>query len=387
MNEQNWIRKYLLDVGPQGGKGIRIGNTDGTDTQEVLRISFSVDKSDTSASNNASIKIWNLSPDSLKVLDEKDCVAILRAGYGNNTPVIITGLVTNVVTEPDGADRVTSLEVVDGRMELRDTNIVVSMSGAVNTKDAYEYIAKQMGLTLLLAEDLTYQDIPNGLSFTGKGKDLLERVAGANNHEWSIQSGILQVYWKGRPVSQKVYLLSANTGLLGIPKKITISENDDNNASLTGYEIDYFFNGAIGVNEMVQIQSKTVNGYYRVYKLSQEGDNFSGDWKCRAQVLEVKPLPAVDKKATDAVAEQSLKEGEPVSATESNTTIKQGDTVKVINSFKQGGQTQGFLADGGTFTVDESEYNVISTSGDKVAIGKGTSIIGTVKKSDIQKVE
>lgn len=291
MSELNWMRKYILEVGPQGGKGFKIGNTDGTDTQEVLRISFSVDKSDTAGSNTAEIKIWNLSPDSLKILDEKDCVAILRAGYGNTLPEVIVGLITNVSTENDNADRCTTLEVVDGRMELRDTYISQSWDGKINTKNLYQWVADAMGITLVLADDLQFEDFANGYKFVGKAKEMIQELADANEHAWSIQNGVLQVYYKGRPVSDKAYLLKSETGLLGIPKKITVSENNDTNANLTGYEINYFFNGAIGVNDIVQIESNTASGYYRIYKLNQKGDNFESDWICTAEVLEIKSLP------------------------------------------------------------------------------------------------
>ena len=45
-------------------------------------------------------------------------------------------------------------------------------------------------------------------------------------------------------------------------------------------------NGAIGVNDIVQIQSKSVNGYFLVRKVTFDGDNLEGDWKCTAQIIE-----------------------------------------------------------------------------------------------------
>lgn len=55
-----------------------------------------------------------------------------------------------------------------------------------------------------------------------------------------------------------------------------------------GYEVKYFLNGAIGVNDYIRLESDKVRGYFRVYKLTIDGDNLEGDWICTAQLLEVK---------------------------------------------------------------------------------------------------
>lgn len=90
-------------------------------------------------------------------------------------------------------------------------------------------------------------------------------------------------------------MLNSDTGLIGIPKRIAIGTGT--NKSQTGWEIEYFLNGAIGVNDVIQLSSSTANGYYRVYKVTIDGDNQQGDWICTAQVLEIKADAALDVKA------------------------------------------------------------------------------------------
>lgn len=57
---------------------------------------------------------------------------------------------------------------------------------------------------------------------------------------------------------------------------------------IPGYEVSYLLNPAIGVNDLISLKSKTVSGYFRVHKLSMDGDNYGGDWKCTAQLIGVK---------------------------------------------------------------------------------------------------
>ena len=83
------------------------------------------------------MQIWNLSPKNLKILDKKDCIVELKAGYGDSLALILVGAVTDAVTTADGADRMTEIEVTDGRVALRDAKITLSINGKVNTKDIY----------------------------------------------------------------------------------------------------------------------------------------------------------------------------------------------------------------------------------------------------------
>ena len=284
MSERNFYRRYILSAGKNGGSGFQVGNINSA-------------TSDAESSNTAKIQVWNLSEKNLKTLDTKDIIVELKAGYGDQMALILVGNVTHVTTASDGADRMTEIEVVDGRVELRDANISVSRNDKVDTKDLYGLIAGQMGLSIIFAKDLSFVKFPNGYSFVGKGKSALQRIAKANGHAWTIQNGVLQITLPGRPVNTKGYLLSSETGLISIPKRITISQSTDNSDSLTGWEVEYFLNGAVGVNDVVQLQSSTANGYYRVHKITFDGDNMEGDWTCTAQLLEIKTLPKLDVKA------------------------------------------------------------------------------------------
>lgn len=296
MAETNFLRTYTMKCGKMGEKGFEIGNVK-SPKETALHISFSVEKSDAEAANTAKVQVWNLSDQNLKTLDGKDCIIELKAGYGGRNALILAGNVTNVVTVPDNADRMTEIEVVDGRVELRDTVISVSFNGAVNCQDVYQYIAEQMGVSIVFANDLQYVVLPNGFSFVGKARTALQKLVACCGHAWTMQNQILQITWPGRPISVRGYLLSSDTGLLNIPKRITIGANAESGDSQTGWEVEYLLNGAIGINDIVQLESRITRGYFRVHKLTFDGDNLEGDWICTAQLLEIKAQANLDKKA------------------------------------------------------------------------------------------
>ena len=284
MAQENFIRRYLMKAGKMGHNGFQIGQTS-TENPHALHISFSIEKSTSETANTAKVQIWNLSPANLSILDTKDCVIELQAGYANHIALILAGNVVTSSTEMDGADRMTELEVVDGRVALRDTYVEISRSGRVDSKEVFDEIAGAMGVSVIYSKGCKFKVLPHGFSFVGPAKTALKKL--------SIQNSVLQIRKPNEPITTRAYLLSSDTGLLEVPKRITISsESDDSSSgksnSQIGYEVKYFLNGAIGVNDYVRLESDKVRGYFRVYKLTIDGDNLEGDWICTAQLLEVK---------------------------------------------------------------------------------------------------
>lgn len=367
MANENWMRTYTMRCGKMGSEGFMIGNTESPE-QDCLHVSFSVEKSSSDSPNNAKVQIWNLSPENLSILESKDCIVELKAGYGNNNALILVGNVSSAITTLDGADKMTELEVVDGLVELRDTDISVSLNGEVDCKTVYEKIADEMGVSVIFADDLSFVVLPNGFSYVGRAKGALQKLAECCGHAWSIQNQVLQITWPGRAIDVKGYLLSSNTGLINVPKRINIGSGEE---TKTGWEIEYLLNGAIGVNDIVQIDSKIASGYFLVHKVTIDGDNMEGDWVCTAQVLKIAEAPNLDKEA-EGNAEQA-------------DTIKKGDKVKVTRTVQQGSKTKGYQYAGGMFTCYYSVYDVIQVKGDRVVIGTGSVVAAAVNINDIEK--
>ncbi len=280
----NWIRAYQLSAGQVGEIGF------GTNE---LHIQFSVEKSDVASPNTAKISIWNLNPAHKAALEEKDCIVTLNAGYRGNTPMVLTGTVTNVVTEDDGADQKTTIDVLDGRKELRDSYVTLGYLQSTDSKLILQDAAGQMGLPITFSPGASFKPLES-YSYVGLAKNVLDKVCASNNLTWTIQNGVIQVTKPNEPISTVAHLISPQTGLIGSPKKLTQSEknsgsaeeNSSKNKAQAGWEIRYFLNAAIGVNDLVQLQSKAASGIFRVKSVKMQGDNMAGDWICIAKVVE-----------------------------------------------------------------------------------------------------
>ena len=279
---KNWDRQYRLSAGQAGSAGFQIG-----EGARPLHISFSVERADTTSQNTAKVSIWNLNDAHLAELNKDDCVVVLRAGYGTVMPLIFTGIVTYAKTKDDGSDRCTEVEVVDNRVEVRDTYVSVSYSGSVNCKTLIQDTADQMGLTVKFAYNVEFKDIPNGYSYVGPARNVLTKACDTSGLVWSINNGILQVKKPNDTMSREVYELSAETGLIGSPERVQISDSNGTDKGQYGWDVQFLMNAAIDIDDYVYLNSLKVRGYFRVYSIAMEGDNMEGDWTCSARLLEV----------------------------------------------------------------------------------------------------
>ena len=295
---QNWLRDYRLVAGPEGGTGFEIGEEkDG----RAIHISFSCEKSDGESNNDANITIWNLTEEHKAILKQAKCGVEIRAGYGGNRALVFKGTVSEAYEEMDGSDRSINLTVVDGK-EVNAPNVTVSMNGEITCMTVAADFVTKLGIPSCVyspkaTEKLNATKYDNGFAFVGRAKDGLTNVLTKCALKYSIQNGVMQVYEENEPITQQADVLNKESGLIGIPKKVKIDKSSKTGAGTsgtdnktdntqTGYEVQYLMNGAIGVNDLVNVVSKEITGTYRVKSIKIDGDNYSGDWLCTAQILE-----------------------------------------------------------------------------------------------------
>lgn len=276
---KNWDRQYRFSAGQAGSAGFEVGDGD-----RPLHISFSVERADTESANTAKVSLWNLSPAHLAELNKDDCVCVLKAGYGTVMPLVFTGIVTFAKTKQDGSDVVTEVELVDNRVEVRDTYVSVCYEGKVNCKTIIQDVGDQMGITVSFSYNAEFKDIPNGFSYVGPAGAILTKACDTSGLVWSINNGVLQVKKPKDTMSREVYELSPETGLIGTPSRVQISDTADSYEY--GWEVEFLMNAAVTIDDYVYLNSKAARGYFRVYSISIEGDNIEGSWTCTARLLE-----------------------------------------------------------------------------------------------------
>ena len=284
---QNFNRQYRLIAGHAGQTGFEVGHKSASQPYP-LHISFSFQKSDLKTQNTGKISIWNLSHEHIAVLSQKDCYLALRAGYNSHMPLIFSGIISFSSTVQDGADRRTDIEVIDSLVEIRDTFVSLSFSGTINWKTIFDYVATQMGVAICYSYNAKFAVVHNGFTFVGKARDVLTKGCKCCGLSWSIQNGVIQVKRANDVMNPEAFLLSSSSGLIGVPTQVVVSEDEATGTNTVGWDVEYFLNGAINIDDYIKLETKDVSGYFRVYSLEIEGDNQTGDWICKARLLEVK---------------------------------------------------------------------------------------------------
>lgn len=273
---QNWIRAYELEAGQAGGTGFKI-----TD----LKIEFSLTKTEDETANDITLSIWNLNDEHIAELEKKDCVVTLKAGYVGNIKQIFVGYVCFIEGEPDGADWKTTLTIVDGRVETRDTQVSTSYDSGTSSKTIIDDIAKEMGISVTYGDDVTHCEMPSGYSFVGDAATSLDKVCDVAGLSWSIQDGKLEIKKNKGTMNKTGYVLSAETGLISTAKKVRMSTENTTDNDEYGWEVEYLMNADIKISDYVYLKTKRVTGYFRVSQITMGGSNWDGDWVCKATLL------------------------------------------------------------------------------------------------------
>ena len=291
-------RVYRLQVGRSGQPGVEVA--------APLRITFDVEKNTEEEPNIHTIRVFNLKPERRREFEEKDMRVRLYAGYAEEDGALLlaAGAVVDAFTYFDGPDVVTELKVADGYIEIRDTAVSLGYSPGVTSATVLQDLARQMGLPLLLGQDVPERSWANGFSFYGPARTALHKITAGAGAEWSIQNQELQVIAKRGVTKRQTVVLAADSGLIGYPQRT--SENAREKAKVKdldtgqdkrlvsakqqrhGWRVESLLLPTINPGDLVKLESRTeqATGFWRVEAVQHRGDSDGGDWQSELQLVD-----------------------------------------------------------------------------------------------------
>lgn len=290
-------RTYRLVVGPAGKKGVEI--------LPPMHITFEIEKDASEKPNTHKIRVWNLTTETRETLVTPDNVVMLYAGYVEEDGALLMakGHVVFGYTYFDGPDTVTELEVLDGYVEVRDTVVSLGYGPGARASTILRGIAGQMGLHLVMADDVPDRTWQNGFSYYGAARTALHKIVAGTGLEWSVQNGELQVIARRGTTARQAVVLAADSGLIGHPErqregarekaKVKDSVSGDNREIVSarqqrdGWAVTSLLLPQVNPGDLVKLESRTVEGFFRVEKLKHIGDyGGSGDWSTELELVE-----------------------------------------------------------------------------------------------------
>ncbi|KCB24755.1 phage protein [Bordetella hinzii] len=289
-------RVYRLVVGKSGAKGIEI--------VRPIRITFDIAKDAEEEPNDYTIRIYNLAPATRKALEEPGLRCVLYAGYAEEQGSLLmaAGSVVFAYTKYELPDVVTELTVRDGHVELRDTAVSIGLGPGAQASAIIRDIARQMGLPLVMADDVPDRRWHQGFSFYGAARTALHKVTQGTGLEWSIQNQQLQVVQRRGTTRRQVVVLAADTGLIGYPERTREAARekarvrdqktgDDVNLvsaqqQRDGWRVTSLLLPTINPGDLVKLESRTVEAFLRVDALRHTGDSEGGDWMTELELVD-----------------------------------------------------------------------------------------------------
>lgn len=289
-------RTYRLLVGKSGKTGIEV--------TQPLRTTFEIEKNTQEEPNFHTIRVLNLKPERRKEFEQADMRVRLYAGYAEEDGALLlaAGAVVDAYSFHDGPDWITELRVADGYIEIRDTAVSLGYQGGVSSATILRDVARQMGLPLLLGADVPERTWANGFSFYGPARNALHKVVSGAGAEWSIQNQELQVIAKKGVTRRQAIVLAADSGLIGYPQRT--HENAREKATVTdkttgkdarlvsaqqqrhGWRVTSLLLPTVNPGDLVKMESKSVEGFWRVESLRHVGDSHGGDWQTELQLVD-----------------------------------------------------------------------------------------------------
>ena len=147
-----------------------------------LHIGFQIDKDTTKESNKAKLEIYNLSDATRKKIEVPDTEVEIYAGYERAGGAILAfkGSVAYGFTRDAGTDCITTLDLADGTVALRDSYCSLSYAPGTSAKTIIQRCANEMGVPVVYGDDVgELESYKNGFSFYGQAKDGLTEICDA----------------------------------------------------------------------------------------------------------------------------------------------------------------------------------------------------------------
>lgn len=288
--QQQWLRKASL-VLVAGDKGLDLSE---------LHFRFKTNQTDLESPNNCSIRVYNLSQDTIKQIRGEFSEVVLQAGYEASYGVIFRGTVKQYrIGRESATDTYLDILAADGDLGYNFGVVNQTLGAGSSPPERYKAIVGAMsdkGLSPGYITESTGGVLPRGKVLFGMGRDLLRNHATSQGATWSIDDGKINVIPLVGYLPGEAVVLNSLTGLVGTPEQ-----------TAEGLRVRCLLNPKIVVGGRIQIDNKSVNqtvqqnpnaapvpynqwtgiqllatitadGFYRVYVAEHEGDTRGQAW-------------------------------------------------------------------------------------------------------------
>ncbi len=269
----------------QFGKSYRLQIED-LQIENLLRVSFRIERTLTPDHNKAAIEIYNLSQSSRDRITKDRVTVKLEAGYQDRLGLLFTGdiLGGGVSHVKNGPDWVTKIQAGDGEQALRTSRVNESFGPKTKLVDVLGKMAgKFTGISADKAKARikqgdfagAFKEFANGFSSSGVLRDEFDTLMGDAGLQWSIQNGEMQVLAPGESTQDTAFEVGPGSGLIGSPEK------GDKGA----IKFRSLLQASIAPGRKVVLKSRSIDGTIIVSHVVYVGDTHGDQWFTESEGL------------------------------------------------------------------------------------------------------
>ena len=266
------LDSYVIDPATRGvfGSKARITSEGVSIKSDDLDVEFDVNFDDDLEPNEANITVYNLSANTISKLKYHNALTI-TAGFGNDTGIVFTGFIDKVLTEYDGADKVTKIRCYDDI----SNKTLQELTYSANTTASYilRSLLNKTGLPIAVFKPRR--------NWTYKDEQKVDGSLPENIKKYSEVCGVSTFVKNGKIYSRYIkegdathFTISEETGMIGSPseyeEEITAEDYKD---VVKGYEVEMLLQHRMSAGAICKIKSLITNGTYRVRSGSHSFSN------------------------------------------------------------------------------------------------------------------
>lgn len=273
-------RQYELIIGDyQTGQGLQV-----TDLQVTFDISKSSDNK--KKTNSASIEVYNLSEEHIRLLDTDYPAAVFSAGYldTGGPRRLFSGQVTHTATRKSGTGRVTQITMGTGYVELNQQVLSEFVPEGQSPKAATERLIKAIGADRGVFNGTNLNNpLIYGYPLSGTPKEMLDEICEKYACNWQLDDGVVYVHDNDRGNTenfQQAYVISEGTGLIESAYRVSgdRQRSKKDKVKKPGIQMKILLNSDIRAGDIIRLEDTLITGWFKVESLRHYGGWRSPGW-------------------------------------------------------------------------------------------------------------
>lgn len=259
-----------------------------------LRVAFSILKSESWSTNNATIRVWNIGFSNRNELKRPGDLVTLRAGYVENggESILFIGSTTSISHSFAQPEVITTFDCNDGDKSINNTLTSLSFAANVQVKTVIQAYADALSLPIATTTEfnaLESKTYALGHKYAGLARNGLDIACKNLGLVWSVQNDKLVILKQFQGTLKPPVEINLSTGMIGVPERYGDRRQlPFSTGYKTGYKVRTLLRPDIIPGDRIRLRSEKlgIDQVFYVITIRHEGDTDGDTYQSTLEVIE-----------------------------------------------------------------------------------------------------